>query len=162
PNIAFILLLIGIYGLITELLSPGAVAPGLIGAISLVVALYGLNLLPINYAGVGLVVLGVGLMLAEAHIGTFGAIGVGGIVALAIGAIMMFPAGPAEFQLSPLVIAIAVAASAAFILLGLSALLRSRRRMIVTGREALAGAQGEVVAWERNAGRVRVRGEIWR
>jgi membrane-bound serine protease (ClpP class) len=86
PNIAFILMLIGVYGLLFEFLNPGAVAPGLIGAISLLVAFYALNLLPINYAGAALVLLGVGLMLAEAHIGVFGVIGIGGIIAFVIGA----------------------------------------------------------------------------
>src|SRR5205085_12103125 len=81
PNVAFILLLIGVYGLIFEFLNPGAVAPGLIGSISLLVALYALNLMPINYAGAGLVLLGIGLMVAEAHIGSFGVIGIGGVVA---------------------------------------------------------------------------------
>src|SRR5215813_3534334 len=100
PNVAFILLLIGTYGLIFEFLNPGAVAPGLIGAISLLVALYALNLLPINYAGAALVMLGIGLMVAEAHIGSFGVIGVGGIVAFVIGAIMMFPSGAPGFTLS--------------------------------------------------------------
>src|SRR4029079_17677397 len=91
PNIAFILMLIGVYGLIFEFLNPGAVAPGLIGAISLLVALFALSLLPINYAGAGLLLLGIGLMVAEAHIGTFGALGIGGIIAFVIGAIIMFP-----------------------------------------------------------------------
>ena len=95
PNIAFILLLIGVYGLIFEFLNPGAVAPGLIGAISLLVALFALSLLPINYAGAGLLLLGIGLMVAEAHIGSFGAIGIGGIIAFVIGAIIMFPSGAA-------------------------------------------------------------------
>jgi len=92
PNVAFILLLIGVYGLILEFFNPGAVAPGLIGAISLFVALYALALLPINYAGAALVLIGIGLMIAEAHIGAFGAIGVGGVAAFVIGALMMFPA----------------------------------------------------------------------
>ncbi|HEY6602238.1 MAG TPA: nodulation protein NfeD, partial [Xanthobacteraceae bacterium] len=81
PNVAFLLMLLGVYGLIFEFLNPGAVAPGLIGGISLLVALYALNLLPINYAGAALVLLGIGLMVAEAHIGSFGVIGVAGIVA---------------------------------------------------------------------------------
>ena len=94
PNVAFILLLIGVYGLILEFFNPGAVAPGLIGAISLFVALYALALLPINYAGAALVLIGIGLMIAEAHIGAFGAIGVGGVAAFVIGSLMMFPRGP--------------------------------------------------------------------
>jgi membrane-bound serine protease (ClpP class) len=162
PNVAFILMLIGVYGLIFEFLNPGAVAPGLIGAISLLVALFALNLLPINYAGAGLVLLGIGLMVAEAHIGSFGVIGVGGIVAFAIGSIMMFPSGVPGFQLSLAVVAAATLVTAAFFLLVISMLLRSRRRPVVTGKEALLGAEGETVAWQGAEGRVRVQGEIWR
>ena len=162
PNVAFILLLIGTYGLIFEFLNPGAVAPGLIGAISLLVALYALNLLPINYAGAALVMLGIGLMVAEAHIGSFGVIGVGGIVAFVIGAIMMFPPGAPGFALSLSVVAGATAVTAALFLLVLTMLLRSRRRPVVTGKEGLLGAEGEAVAWDGEEGRVRVRGEIWR
>ena len=162
PNVAFILMLIGVYGLIFEFLNPGAVAPGLIGAISLLVALFALNLLPINYAGAGLVLLGIGLMVAEAHIGSFGVIGVGGIVAFAIGSIMMFPSGVPGFQLSLAVVATATLVTAAFFLLVISMLLRSRRRPVVTGKEALLGAEGETVAWQGAEGRVRVQGEIWR
>ena len=162
PNVAFILLLIGTYGLIFEFLNPGAVAPGLIGAISLLVALYALNLLPINYAGAALVLLGIGLMVAEAHIGSFGVIGVGGIAAFVIGAIMMFPPGAPGFALSLSVVAGATAVTAALFLLVLTMLLRSRRRPVVTGKEGLLGLEGEAVTWDGEEGRVRVHGEIWR
>ncbi|MBO0756455.1 MAG: nodulation protein NfeD, partial [Bradyrhizobiaceae bacterium] len=162
PNVAFMLLLLGIYGLIFEFINPGTVAPGLIGAICLLVALFALNMLPVSYAGAGLILLGIGLMLAEAHIGSFGAIGVGGIVAFVIGAIMMFPLGTPGFGLSPSIIAAATATTAAFFLLLLSLLLRSRRHAVVTGKEALVGAEGEAVAWQGAEGRVRVHGEIWR
>ena len=162
PNVAFILMLIGVYGLIFEFLNPGAVAPGLIGSISLLVALYALNLLPINYAGAALVLLGIGLMVAEAHIGSFVVIGVGGIVAFVIGAIMMFPTGAPGFTLSLSVVGATTAATAALFLLVLTMLLRSRRRPIVTGKEGLLGAEGETVAWDGEEGRVRVNGEIWR
>jgi membrane-bound serine protease (ClpP class) len=162
PNVAFILMLIGVYGLIFEFLNPGAVAPGLIGSISLLVALYALNLLPINYAGAALVLLGIGLMVAEAHIGSFGVIGVGGIIAFVIGAIMMFPSGAPGFTLSLSVVGAATATTAALFLLVLTMLLRSRRRPVVTGKEGLLGAEGETVAWDGEEGRVRVNGEIWR
>jgi membrane-bound serine protease (ClpP class) len=162
PNVAFILMLIGVYGLIFEFLNPGAVAPGLIGAISLVVALYALNFLPINYAGAGLVLLGVGLMVAEAHIGAFGAIGVGGVAAFVIGAIMMFPSEVPGFNLSPLVIAAAAAVTGGLFLLVLAMLLRSRKRVVITGKEALLGAEGEALSWQGEEGRVRITGEIWR
>jgi membrane-bound serine protease (ClpP class) len=162
PNVAFILMLIGVYGLILEFFNPGAVAPGLVGAISLVVALYALALLPVNYAGAALVLVGIGLMIAEAHIGAFGAIGVGGIVAFVIGALMMFPSRVPGFALSGAVVTGAAIGSAALLLLVLTALLRSRRRPIVTGGEALIGAEGEALSWDRDEGRVRVKGEIWR
>jgi membrane-bound serine protease (ClpP class) len=161
PNVAFILLLIGVYGLILEFFNPGAVAPGLIGSICLVVALYALALLPINYAGVGLVLIGIGLMIAEAHIGAFGAIGVGGIVAFVIGALMMFPADVPGMHLSKAVVIGTVIASAALFLLAFAALLRSRKHPVVTGGEALIGAAGEAVAWHGHEGRVSIKGELW-
>jgi membrane-bound serine protease (ClpP class) len=160
PNVAFILLLIGVYGLILEFFNPGAVAPGLIGAISLLVALYALAFMPINYAGAALVLLGVALMIAEVHIGAFGALGVGGIAAFVIGAVMMFPAHAPGFTLSGGVIAGTAVGTAALFLLALAALLR-RKRPVVTGHEALIGAEGETVTWQDGEGRVRVKGEIW-
>jgi membrane-bound serine protease (ClpP class) len=162
PNVAFILMLLGIYGLLFEFLSPGAVAPGLVGALSLLVALYALNLLPINYAGAALVLLGIGLMVAEAHIGSLGLIGVAGVIAFVIGAIMMFPSGAPGLTLSRPLIAGVAAVSAVFFLLILAMLLRSRRRAVVTGAEALIGAEGEALFWQGTEGRVRVMSEIWR
>src|SRR5215472_3800969 len=160
PNVAFILMLIGVYGLILEFFNPGAVAPGLIGSICLVVALYALALLPVNYAGAALVIIGIGLMIAEAHIGAFGALGVGGIAAFVIGAVMMFPAQAPGFALSHGVLAVTALGSAALLLLALAAVLR-RRRPVLTGHEALIGAEGEAVSWQDGEGRVRVKGEIW-
>jgi membrane-bound serine protease (ClpP class) len=154
-------MLIGVYGLILEFFNPGAVAPGLVGAISLVVALYALALMPINYAGAALVLIGIGLMIAEAHIGAFGTLGVGGIAAFVIGALLMFPSQTPGFALSGAVVAGAAIGSAALFLVALAVALRSRRRPVVTGSEALIGAEGETVAWQTNDGRVRVKGEIW-
>ena len=162
PNIAFMLMMIGLYGVIFEFLNPGMVAPGIVGGISLLLALFALSLLPIDYAGAALVALGIGLMIAEVHIGSFGVLGVGGIAAFAIGAIIMFPAGAPGFHLSPLVVGVTTLVTAAFFLVAISLLLRSRRRPVVTGKEALGGAHGEVVAWQGTEGRVRVKGEIWR
>jgi membrane-bound serine protease (ClpP class) len=162
PNVAFILMLLGIYGLLFEFLNPGAVAPGLIGGLSLLMALYALNLLPINYAGAALVLLGIGLMVAEAHIGSLGLIGIAGVAAFVIGAIMMFPRGAPGLALSLPVLAASAAASAAFFILALAVLLRSRRRAVVTGAEALLGAEGEILSWQGAEGRVRLQGEVWR
>ena len=160
PNVAFILMLVGVYGLIFEFFSPGAVAPGLIGAISLVLAFYALAFMPINYAGAALVLFGVALMIAEVHIGAFGALGVGGIAAFVIGAVMMFPTHAPGFSLSHGVVAATALGSAALLLLALAAVLR-RRRPVVTGHEALIGSEGETVSWQDGEGRVRVKGEIW-
>jgi membrane-bound serine protease (ClpP class) len=162
PNVAFILMLLGVYGLLFEFLNPGAVAPGLVGALSLLVALYALNLLPVNYAGTALVLLGIALMVMEAHIGSFGLIGVAGIAAFVIGAIFMFPSGAPGFALSLPLVAAAAAVSIVFFLLILAMLLRTRRRRVVTGVEALLGAEGEAVFWQGTEGRVRVLSEIWR
>jgi membrane-bound serine protease (ClpP class) len=162
PNVAFILMLVGVYGLLFEFLNPGAVAPGVIGALSLLVALYALNLLPVNYAGAALVLLGIALMVVEAHIGSLGLIGVVGVVAFVIGAILMFPTGGPGPALSMPVVVTAAAISVVFFLGVLAMLLRSRRRAVVTGAEALSGAEGEVVSWQGTEGRVRVLSEIWR
>ena len=97
-----------------------------------------------------------------AHIGSFGVIGVGGVVAFVVGAIMMFPSGTPGFALSLSVVAAATLITAALFLLVLTMLLRSRRRPVVTGKEGLLGAEGETVAWDGAEGRVRVQGEIWR
>jgi membrane-bound serine protease (ClpP class) len=161
PNVAFILMLIGVYGLIFEFLNPGAVAPGLIGAISLLVALYALAFVPINYAGAALLLFGIALMIAEVHVGAFGALGIGGIAAFVVGALMMFPARGPGSTLSGGVVAGAAIGSAVLLLFVLAALLRSRKRPVVTGSEALIGAEGETVSWQGGEGRVRVKGEIW-
>jgi membrane-bound serine protease (ClpP class) len=162
PNIALILMLAGVWGLVFELTSPGAVIPGVLGAISLLVALFALNLLPVSFAGVGLLLLGIGLMIAEAHIGAFGLLGIAGIAAFVIGAIMMFPSKAPGFAISlPVLAGVTIVTSSLFLIV-LGLLLRSRRRPIVTGNEALIGAEGETVAWQGVEGRVRIRGEIWR
>jgi membrane-bound serine protease (ClpP class) len=161
PNVAFVLMLIGVYGLILEFFSPGVVVPGLVGTISLVLAFYALALLPVNFAGAALVLFGVALMAAEVHIGAFGALGVGGIAAFVIGALLMFPTHVPGFALSGTVLAAAVGGSAALLLAVIAASLRSRKYPVVTGSEALIGAAGEAVSWQDGQGRVRVGGEIW-
>jgi membrane-bound serine protease (ClpP class) len=162
PNVAFILMLIGIYGIIFEFTTPGTMVPGTIGGISLLLALYALNLLPINYAGAALVLLGVGLMVAEVFIGSFGVIGVAGVISFGIGSFMMFHSGAPGFELSLSVVAAATIVTAALFVLVIALLLHSRKRPVVTGKEALLGAEGEALAWQRDEGRVRVLGEIWR
>ena len=100
PNIAYILMMIGIYGLIFEFMNPGALVPGTIGAICLLAGLYALALLPVNYAGLGLIVLGLGLMVAEAFTPSFGILGVGGVAAFALGAAILVDTEAPDFQIS--------------------------------------------------------------
>ena len=162
PNVAFLLMLAGIYGLIFEFTSPGTMLPGTIGGICLLLALYALNLLPVNYAGAGLVLLGIGLLIAEVHIGTFGVIGIGGVIAFGIGSFMMFHTGVPGFEVSLAVVVAATIVTGVLFLLVIGMLLRSRKRPVVTGKEALLGAEGEAVDWQKEEGSVRVLGEIWR
>jgi membrane-bound serine protease (ClpP class) len=163
PNVALILMTIGIYGILFEFWNPGAVAPGVIGGICLLVGLAALSVLPVNYAGLALLILGVALMVAEAFMPSFGIVGLGGIAAFAIGALFLFDPDQSDIpiQASWPVIAALTALSAAFFLGVLGLAMRARRRPVITGAEEMIGSVGEVVAWAGARGRVRVRGEIW-
>jgi membrane-bound serine protease (ClpP class) len=161
PNLAYLLLIAGFYGLLFEFISPGAVAPGVIGGICLLVGLYALNLLPVNYAGFALILLGMGLMVAEVFIGSFGVIGVGGVVAFLIGSLLLFRGDVPGFELSLPVVVGATLASAAFFLVAIAAMLRAHRRPVVTGEAELIGSSGRVLWWEDGEGDVHARGERW-
>jgi membrane-bound serine protease (ClpP class) len=162
PNIALILMLIGVYGLIFEFMSPGMILPGVLGAIALLIGLFALNTLPINYAGAALVLLGLAFMGAEAFVPVSGVLGIGGAVAFVIGVIMMFDFGEAPgFQLAPGVAIGAGLASAVFFVIVMAAVMRSRRHAVVTGGEQLIGSLAEVIRAEDGQGWVRVHGEEW-
>ena len=161
PDIAYLLFLLGIFGIVFEVTHPGVAAPGVAGTISLLVGLFGLNFLPINYAAAGLVLLGIGLMIAEAFLPTYGALGVGGVAAFAIGSLMLVDTDVPAFRLSlSVVIAMTLVAGSLFLLV-LSLLIRARRRPVVTGEAALVGAAGKVLSWSGATGQVQVRGERW-
>ena len=161
PNVAYILLLVGIYGLIFELANPGALVPGVVGGIALLLALFALQTLPVNYAGLGLIALGVVFMLAEALVPSVGALGVGGVLAFGLGSLLLFDAEGPGFELSMLLVA-GVTAASLVIFMGTAMLaLRAFRRRGVAGRAHLQGARGEVIA-TRPALRVWVEGERWR
>lgn len=158
PNIAYILLLIGLYGLIFEFANPGAIVPGVVGALCLLIALFAFQVLPVNYAGLALILLGVALMVAEAFVPSFGALGLGGMVAFVIGSIMLFDTDiPGLAIARPLIGALALL-SAGLLVLVLGMALKARRRPVVSGAEEMLGAVGEVL--DAN-GRVRVHGELW-
>jgi membrane-bound serine protease (ClpP class) len=161
PNVAYILLLIGVYGLVYELSNPGAVFPGTLGAVSLVLGLYAFQLLPINYAGAALMLLGIALMLAEAFVPSFGALGVGGIAAFVVGSLILVDTDAPGFGLSiPLVVVLATI-SAVLLAAVLAMAVRSRTRPVVTGAEELSGASGIAVSGFPGPGSIRVHGEIW-
>ena len=163
PNVAFILLLIGIYGILFELLNPGAIFPGVIGGISLVLALTALTVLPTNLGGVALLLLGMALLAGEAFTPGFGIMGIGGIVAFILGGLFLFDPDQVDIDFSvstPLIIGAAIASAG--ILAGvLGVAVRSRQRQVRTGAEQLIGSSGEVVQWSGQTGRVRVHGETW-
>lgn len=159
PNIAFLLLLVGVYGLIFEFMSPGGIGPGVVGAVALLVALFALNLLPVNYAGLALLALGIGLMTAEALTPSVGVLGVGGAVAFGLGSLFLFKGPIPEFRLSPGVALTAAALSLTYFTVALGAVARTRRARIAIG--SLFGAEGRVVSWSGPRGVVRVQGEDW-
>ncbi len=161
PNIAYILMLVGIYGLIYEFSNPGAVVPGTVGAVSLVLALYAFQLLPINYAGVALMLLGLALMVAEAFAPSFGALGLGGVAAFVVGSLILIDTEAPGFGLSiPLVLTLAViSALLLFFIIGLA--LKSHRRPVVSGAEELMGAHGQAVSGFPGSGSVHLHGEVW-
>lgn len=161
PNVAYILLLVGIYGLVYEFSNPGTVLPGTLGALSLLLALYAFQLLPINYAGLALIGLGLGLMVMEAFSPSFGGLGVGGIVAFVFGSLILIDTDAPGFGISlPLIVSFAVvSALLLFFVVGMA--VRAYRRPVVTGGEELIGAVGEALSEFPGAGSVHLRGEVW-
>jgi membrane-bound serine protease (ClpP class) len=160
PNVAFILMLVGIYGLIFELSSPGAVAPGVIGTICLLLGLYALNMLPVNYAGLGLILLGITLLVIEAFNPTV-VLGLGGIVAFVLGAVMLFELEAPGFRLSWPVIVVTAAIFIGLILVVLGSLRRAQRGPIRLGAQAMRGLSAEILDWSESEGHVFAHGERW-
>jgi membrane-bound serine protease (ClpP class) len=162
PGIAYLLLMIGFYGLLFEFYNPGLVAPGVIGGISLLVALFALQLLPVSYTGLALIALGVGLLVAEHFAPGFGILGMGGITAFVIGSIMLIDTDAPGFRIPWPLIAGVTAASAGVLLVVLNLAMRARRRPVVSGREQMLGATGEVLADTDGGAFARIRGEVWK
>jgi membrane-bound serine protease (ClpP class) len=164
PSVAYMLILVGIYALIFEFMNPGLILPGVVGAIALLLALYALHLLPVNYAGLALMLLGIAFMAAEAFLPSFGALGVGGLVAFVLGSILLIDDETElpGFDIPYALIAGVAVASAGFLIVALGMLARSRRRAVVSGREHLIGAVGEALSDFEGEGWARVRGEQWK
>jgi membrane-bound serine protease (ClpP class) len=161
PNVAYILMLLGIYGLFFELSNPGSILPGVAGAIFLLLALYAFQVLPVNYAGLGLILLGIAFMVGEVFMPSFGALGIGGAIAFVIGSLILMETDVEGYTLSlPLVIALTVV-SAAFFMIVMTLFLRQRRQPVVSGQEQMVGATGEALEAFDSHGYVRVQSERW-
>jgi membrane-bound serine protease (ClpP class) len=161
PTIAYLLMLVGMYGLIFEFANPGTYGPGVIGGISLLLALFAFSVLPVDYVGLALILLGVALMVAEAFAPSFGILGLGGLTAFAIGSVILFKAGMPGYGVPIAVVVAGSVATGGLLILALAMLVRSRRHAVITGKEGLIGSPGEVVEWAGGDGRVRVLGELW-
>jgi membrane-bound serine protease (ClpP class) len=161
PTIAYGLLLIGLYGLLLEGYNPGVMFPGVIGVIALMLALFALQILSVNYAGLALVVLGVGMIIAEFHVPAFGSLGLGGLIAFVVGSIILFDTETPGMAIGvPLIAGVAtVGGLVVFAIAFLGA--RSQRRPVVTGERVMVGQTAEVVENFNDTGQVRYRGELW-
>ncbi len=163
PSIAYLLLLGGVFGLFFEFSNPGFVLPGVVGAISLLLALFALQMLPINYAGLGLILLGLAFMIAEVFLPSFGVVGIGGVVAFMFGSVMLIDTDITGYGISWSVIVPVGIASALLIFLVGGMALKARQRPVVSGSEELIGSLGEVLEdFDGKDGVARVHGETWR
>ena len=162
PNIAYLLLLWRDLRIAAGILHRGPSSPGVFGAISLVLGLYALHVLPISFAGAALIGIGTVLLIAEAIAPSFGVLGFGGVVAFVVGSVLLIDTDVPGFGISWLLIGSVALVGSAMILFTAIMLMRSRRRAVVSGVEEMIGGSGNVVEWSGETGRVRIRGEIWR
>jgi membrane-bound serine protease (ClpP class) len=161
PNVAYVLMLLGIYGLIYELANPGSILPGVAGTICLLLALYAFQVLPVNYAGAGLILLGLAFMAAEAFVPSFGALGIGGMIAFVIGSVILMETDQEGQTIAwPLIAGVAVT-SALFVIGVLGMAVRAARRAVVSGAEQMLGLLGTVLSEPGENLRVRVHSEHW-
>jgi membrane-bound serine protease (ClpP class) len=162
PGFAYLLVLLGGYAIFFEFTNPGLVLPGVVGAICVLLAMYAFHLLPVNFAGIALILLGIGFMVAEIFYPAFGSLGIGGMIAFAIGSVILIDTDIPEFRIPYALIAGVTVASAAFLFFVVGMLVKGRRRPVVSGREELVGAQGEALEDLQAEGWARVHGERWR
>jgi membrane-bound serine protease (ClpP class) len=162
PSIAYILILVGVWAIIFEFTNPGLVLPGVVGVICILIALYAFHLLPVNYAGLALVLLGIAFMVAELFFPTYGSLGVGGAIAFVTGSVMLIDTDVPEFSVPYSLVFGVAAVSALFVFVVVGMAVRARRRPVVTGAEAMIGSTGEVLQDFEREGWARVRSETWR
>lgn len=161
PNIAYLLMMLGIIGIFFEISQPGVVLPGAIGAIAILLALFAFSSLPVNYIGVLLILLAIVLFILEVKVVSYGMLAVGGIIAMAFGSLMLIDSSEPYLQISKAVIAATVAVSASFFLLATGMVIRTQRQPVTSGQEGMVGKIGEVIEPIDGNGRVFVHGESW-
>ena len=161
PNIAYLLMTVGMIGLLAELYNPGAILPGIVGAISLIMAFYSLQSLPVNYAGVLLLLLGMVLFILEATVTSYGLLAIGGVISMVLGSVMLIKADAPFLQLSWSVIIPVVGTAAAVSLLVVGMGVRAMRRRPVTGSEGMVGLIGVAKTALTPQGKIQIRGELW-
>ncbi|NTV86045.1 MAG: nodulation protein NfeD, partial [Burkholderiaceae bacterium] len=162
PSIAYILMLLGIYGLIYEFANPGMLFPGVVGGICLLLALFALQVMPISYAGLALMILGIVMMISEAFIPSFGALGIGGLIAFVIGSVMLIDTDLPGYGIPWALIIPVAGASALFSFFVAGMAIKARARPVVTGAEELIGAAGEILDDMEHEGWARIHSEQWR
>jgi membrane-bound serine protease (ClpP class) len=162
PSLALILMLVGIYGLLFEFSNPGFVLPGVVGAICLLLALFAFQMLPVNYAGLALILLGIAFLVAEAFMPSFGVLGLGGIIAFAAGAVLLIDTETPGFGIPLSLVAMLTVASAVFVLFVVGMAAKARLRPVVSGSKTLVGATGELVECSGGEGWAMVQGENWK
>ena len=162
PSIALILLTVGFYGLVFEFMNPGMVAPGVVGTIAIVIAMYALQLLPTNYAGLALILVGLGFIVAEVFVPSYGSLGVGGAIAFVVGAMILIDTDIPAFGVPPSLIGVLAGATVLFVFAVAGAALKARRRPVVSGREQLIGSVGVILDDADGEGWARVHSERWR
>ena len=161
PTVAMILMLLGVYGLIFEFGHPGYVFPGVFGALSLLLGLYALHLLPVNYAGLALMAIGIGFMVAEVFVPAYGSLGLGGVAAFVIGALMLIDTDVPGFGIPRTLIALFALITVTFVLVVVRLAVRARRKPIVSGMPGFIGAGGEMLEDASETGWASIRGETW-
>ncbi|MGD0884837.1 MAG: nodulation protein NfeD [Thermodesulfovibrionales bacterium] len=162
PNVAYILMLLGFYGLFFELTSPGAVFPGVIGGICLILAFYAFQTLPVNYAGVLLVILAIILFILDVKIASHGVLTIGGVIAMLIGSLMLFESPGPFMRLSLFLVLPAVISTTLFFTLTISLAFKAYRRKPITGKEELVGSEGLAKSTiTGDGGMVSIHGELW-
>uniref|UniRef100_A0A7C4U941 Nodulation protein NfeD n=1 Tax=candidate division WOR-3 bacterium TaxID=2052148 RepID=A0A7C4U941_UNCW3 len=161
PNIAYILMVIGIYGLIFEITHPGAIIPGVIGALCLIVSFFSFQTLPINYAGLALIILGVIMFILEVLTPTNGPLTIGGLISMFLGSLMLVKTDVSFLKISLPIIIGAVGTTAIFLIIALTLVVRSLKRKPETGKEGMIGLEGEAITDIHKDGTIYVRGEYW-